>query len=238
MIDERWKQKQLAAMAELERMANSDRSLKSVVEMRNDYVQDMRLCLTMVAFIPEAIASRIEAELIEPLRDLDSTQYFYPPRSLHLTIQNVRTISDPPTFNERDIYKIINTVSDVFDKTTTLSFELNGLLRLRTSLAVRAFAEANLLTLCRELRRRLAQAGYPDNKDYVSEDVVFGNITICRYTHEPNPEFVRAFDHLSNFSGELAVSEVSLISTNAICHPGSTKVWKRFQLGQSTAVQD
>lgn len=229
MIDKKWKQQQLAAMAALEQISSSDRSLKSVVEIQKDYVLDKRLCLTMVAFIPEDIAAQIEDELLTPLKQIDSDQYFYPPQSLHITIQNVRTISDPPTFNQLDVGNIVNTVATVFDQSGPLHFELNGLLRLRTSLSIRAFSNEQLLPICRELRLKLAQAGYPDDKDYVSQDVVFGNITVCRYTHEPQPEFIKALDRLPNFSAELKVEEVSLISTNAICHADSTKVWRRFR---------
>ena len=39
------------------------------------------------------------------------------------------------------------------------------------------------------MRHQLIENNVPDNKKYASDDVIFGNITLCRYVSEPNNSF-------------------------------------------------
>ena len=77
----------------------------TIVEPVPDYIHDDRICLTAISFLPQEVEDEIITKIIKPLREADSRQYFYVPSSFHVTIQNVRTIANPPLFNDRDIEK-------------------------------------------------------------------------------------------------------------------------------------
>lgn len=226
-IDPEYKQKQLAAMSLLE----SHAGLGSAVPMTEDFANDNRICLTAVAFLPDDLQAEIEANIVDKLRILEPQHYYYMACSYHVTVQNVRTISDPPTFDEREIRTAIKVLQEQFKNAPPLHFEICSLLSLPTSMALRAFAQPFLLELTRRTRDALSQAGLPDNKEYVSDDVVFGNITLCRYSSPPSRALLeRAKEVLSCFSRTVHFRQVKLITTNAVCHPGRTRTLATFDL--------
>lgn len=227
MIEPDYKNKQLAAMLVLEGRGQHS----STVPMMSDYANDERLCLTAAAFLPDPVQREIGSEIVGVLKKIEPHHYFYNPGSFHITIQNVRRISSPPAFNENDIATAIEVLEKEFTASPPLEFELAGVLRLPTSMAIRAFAQPILLNLVQRTRNALQQAGLPDDKEYVSNQVIFGNVTICRYTSEPSAAFLNhAETLLTPFTKFLTLNEVRLISTNAACHPAFTKTLATFKL--------
>lgn len=94
--------KQKEILERLEALSWAGESPASSVPLSSDFENDARLCLTFLSFLPPAIKETVTT-LIEELKALDTNQYYYLPESLHITIQNVRRIADPPTFTAADI---------------------------------------------------------------------------------------------------------------------------------------
>jgi hypothetical protein len=203
--------------------------LATLVSFSNDFDSDRRLCLTCVAFVDQEFAAAISEDLITRLQVHWPEHYFYKPASLHLTLQNVRTISDPPKFTENDIVRVGKEFGKTIRESDPLELEIDGLLRLPTSLCLRAYSDQSMLDLVEKLREDLVRIGLPDDKQYFRGDVIFGNITICRYSRAPSPEFLELAQELvGRLARRWSVQEAALITTSAICHPALTRICDRF----------
>lgn len=226
-----YQQRQKELFNKIENNFKKGKICSSIVEPVKDYIQDKRICLTSVFFLPEKIKSSILEKIIKPLKKEDNDQYYYLPESLHLTLQNIRTISDPPLFTEKDIIKVKKVFKEVIPKYNIFSFELKDLFELPTSLSLCGYCGEILKYLVLELREKLQKAGVPDNKKYASGDVFFGNVNVFRYTTNPNSNFAAKIKKLKNVEiGELKVKKVSLITTNAVCYPNKTRIIGTYNL--------
>lgn len=226
-----YQQKQKALFGKIENDFRKGKIFSSIVVPVKDYVNDALICLTGVVFLPEKIKRSISKKIIEPLRKEDNNQYYYLPESLHLTLQNVRIISNPPFFTKKDIVKVKKVFEEVIPKFRSFSFELRNLFELPTSLSICGFCDEVLKYLVLELREKLQKAGVPDNKKYASDEVFFGNITICRYTKKPTKDFLAKIKELKNIEiGRFVIKEVSLITTNKVCHPSKTQIIEIYKL--------
>lgn len=226
-----YQEKQKQVIDELERKAKEGKSPATIVESMDNYADDKQICLTSVVFLDKRVSNNISRNLIELLRRSDNQQYYYPPDSLHITIQTIRIIHDPPAFTASDIAKTKQVFAQVVPKYQSFMFELKGLLELPTSLAIRAYSSKVFGDFVLELRTKLSRAGIPDDKKYVSEDIVFGNTTICRYTTASNKDFNNMAKKLKNMAvGETSAKTISLITTNAVCHPDKTKILATYNL--------
>lgn len=202
----------------------------TIVESRKDYAKDNQIGLTSVSFVPKNIQNNTKNKLINPLCVQDDRQYFYLPQSLHLTVQNIRTINNPPLFSSEDIEKAKFVFENIIPKHRKIKFVLKDLFELPTSLAVCAYSDESYRDLVAELREELVFAGVPDNKKYAS-DVIVGNVTVCRYTTTPTDEFIKTVKELKNIEiGELSVDKVFLITTNAVCYPSKTTILGEYPL--------
>lgn len=201
----------------------------SIVGSVRDYIHDERICLTSVVFLPKEIQKLILDKIIQPLKKIDQRQYFYLPKSFHLTLQNVRTINDPPLFTKKDIIKVRKVFKEVIPKHQAFSFKLKDLFELPTSLSLCGYCGEVLKYLVLELRNKLQKASVPDNKKYVSEEVFFGNITVCRYTKNLTKRFLARIQELKNIEiGRFKVEKVSLITTNSVCYPDKTTIIENY----------
>ena len=201
------------------------------VASTDDYARDDRLCLTAVCFISPDLSELITKQIVEPLRKIDPTQYFYSPESMHLTLRNVRTIAAPPTFTESDVSIAANTLRRTLLDKHALSIELKELFIPQNSLSVCGYSDETLPEIVSAMGSALEQAGICDDKYYASGDVVFGNVTFCRLTGPLSEAFLEKTKELQSVEiGMLMVREVSLIVTNAVCHPSFTRVIEKFGL--------
>jgi len=229
-LTEDYPQRQLATIEELERNFREGKSPSTIVPFVNDPTEDPRLCVTIVAFLPSHLATRLQHHLIAPMKMLDPNQYFYPSESMHITMQNVRSIADPPTFSEDDIETARSVVGEVVARHNAISLQLQRLFELPTSLAICAFSNDNLAELVQGLRGGLAEAGLPDNKQY-ADGALFGNCTFSRFSQQPNEKMNWLISLQKNFVlGEMLIDELALITTNAVCHKDKTRVIERYRL--------
>ena len=229
--EESYRRAQRAAVNQLRSLFASGSALDSTVKPVPDYTNDLRLCLTAVAFVGNYFANDANLNnLIESLRAVEPWQYFYPPESLHITIQNVQTIDEPPKFDERKIQLARSIFERIIPQHKTLEFETEGLLVTPSSSALVAFADSSILPLTRSLRKALTEAQIPDDKHYISDEVVFGNITFCRFTRNPGSKFRELLDAFIGSKIYIRTNEIHLVSTNSVCHRPLTSIHGQFHL--------
>lgn len=223
--------RQLELTKKIEEDFKNGNSRSTIVEPVSDYINDNRICLTSVVFLPQDLENKIIDEVIIPLRRNDPAQYFYVPNSFHVTIRNIRISADPPSFNNIDIKKAKEVFRKIIPRHHSFKFEIKRLFELPTSLAISAFSNETLGNLALELGRELRKAGIPDNKIYANENIVIGNTTISRFTSKPNSDFWEKVKELKQISiGSFEVRKIYLITTNAVCHPSKTKVIGEYSL--------
>lgn len=224
-------QKQQKVISQIENEDKSGKSPSTIVKPVKDYINDNRICFTSVVFLPIQLEQKIIDKIIILLSKADRHQYFYTPGSFHLTIQNIRTISDPPLFNNNDIEKTKEVFAKIIPKYNRFTFKLKGLFELPTSLAVCGYTDETFTTLSSELTHKLIKAGVPDNKKYFTQDIIFGNLTFCRYTQKPNAQFMKIVSELKNVEiGDFEVKSISLITTNAAATPNKTQIIQDYPL--------
>lgn len=226
--------RQLALMRQMEKAFETNPSASQTVSIQNDYATDDQLCLTGVSFLPQELCEHIYKELIVTLQSIDPTQYFIPIDALHLTVQNVRVIQKPPSYDAGTIERAKSAFATVIETHKMQSFELAGLLSMPTSLAIIALTTPDYDQLVRRLRTELTNKDAADDKSYFTDKIVFANISICRYTHMPNQKW---FEIIKNFKeknlGNFTAKNVSLIETNAGCHPAKTRVFGIYNFQQN-----
>ena len=170
------------------------------------------------------------------MRTVDRCQFFFAKESLHLTVQNVRKICDEPTFGEAEIKSACLAFAPVAAQFAPFEFSLEGLLLLPGSVAVRAIAEPRYAEFSRAIRDELRDSGVADDKLYINDDIVFGNITFCRFTKAPSRDFLRKLEGLRQVKlGRLLIDSFVLISTNAICGWKKTIVHETYSLAGATS---
>ncbi|KAB8318595.1 hypothetical protein SD81_015335 [Tolypothrix campylonemoides VB511288] len=208
-------------------------SKSSIVEMQSDYENDDQTCLTSVAFTSKDIAKIILEKIIEPLKSSDPNHFYYSSELLHLTIKNLRTIHNPSLFNEEDVVKAHQLFNQIIPTFQSFNFSFEGLILFPTSVALLGYCNDTLRKLVQTLDFGLREIGVPDNKKYISDTIFFGNMTLCRFTHEPSSSFQNKVKELENiYIGEMPVTEISLITCNAVCHSKTRKVIGTYKLSQ------
>lgn len=193
-----------------------------------DFGSDPRLCLTLVHFPEFHLQSEILDKVLQPLIAADSSLYFYPKESLHVTVQNIRKIDNPQNFTPVDIKKVI--LLETLKSFPCLQMELSGLCKLPNSIAIKCYPDKVTSDFILRLRRELSSIGLPDDKHYVNPDVIVANITVCRYLEKPNTAFFDACEKLRSVRlGTVDIRTISLVSTNLVC--ALTKVHHVFGKG-------
>ena len=222
---------QKSLVLQLEDSFNSKNYQSTVVEMRSDYENDKQICLTSVVFLPDYITQEIVNRVSRTLKSVEPSQYFYQADAMHLTIKNIRTIHDPPLFNDDDIEKVKHVFQEVIPKFISFEFSVEDLILFPTSISIMAYASVELQKLVISLDKALQDVGVPDNKKYLSNSVFWGNITLCRFTKEPSEKLIKAVSAMRTIKiGSFNAEEVSLITCNSVCNPATRKILEEYKL--------
>ena len=222
-------QKQL--VNQMEEAARQGNFLSSVIGSGADFANDSRVCLTSVLFVPAELGALIVKKIIEPLRAIEPEHYFYSPESMHLTIKNVQIISDPPTFTETDVRKVAVMFEETVPRYPAFSFSLEDVIQFPTSVSVMGYCDERLQGLVQALDNNLKKIGVPDNKKYFSDSIFFGNITVCRFLHEPGPVFIQKLAELRTaVIGQMLAKEITLVTCNSVCHANSLRTVGTYSL--------
>ena len=227
-----YQEKQHELFERLEAEFRKNRNAAEIIEPVSDYAGDNRIFLAVIVFPPDTIIRSIQDKIFDKFKNIDNRQYFYFPESLHFTIQNIRTINDPPTFDQTDIEKSKKVLSETIAGHNNFPVSLKGLFETPTSFSIRGYCDERLHSLITDIRAEMKNIGLKDNKKYASEEVFFGNITVCRYTQKPTDGFFSVVKKLKEVEiGEFLIERVSLITSNAVAHPGKTKILAEYSLG-------
>jgi 2'-5' RNA ligase len=203
----------------------------SFVKMRSDYENDDETCLTSVAFISKDIAKAISEKIIQPLKNIEPDHFYYSHELLHLTIKNIRTVYKPPLFNESDVVKVSQLFTEIVPAFKFLTFTFEDLILFPTSVSLIGYCNEALRNLVLALDSGLRKISVPDNKKYFSDTVFFGNITLCRLTHEPSLSFQNKVKDLENiYIGAADVQTIHLITCNSVCSTKTRKIIGTYQL--------
>lgn len=209
-------QKQIEIINEIDRQ-NRTGSLKfSTVEPVKDFDTDPRICLTGVHFPRSEMLNKVET-VIKKLQNVSPNHYYYRRASLHLTIKNIKVISNPPNFTAGDITKVRETFTQVIPKHQSLYAHFYRLMLFPYNLALIGTSDPELDDIHLELDRKLKQIGVPDDKIYINRKYFFCNMTLVRFNSKPTPKFISKVAQISNsleFPPYL-IDTVTLIKANA-----------------------
>ncbi|MFC1687560.1 hypothetical protein ACFL0L_03200 [Patescibacteria group bacterium] len=214
---------------DIEKSGFADPSSSTLVSLDNSV--DKRMCLTGIVFPPEDILKVLNSEVIEPLKSADPRHYYYPEKSLHFTIKNLKVVEYPIPYTDDDLIKAKSVFEEVIPRHKVFSFHAQGLFHLPVSISIRGYTNESLKNIILDFDQVLEKAGIPDNKKYASPEVFFGNMNVCRYTTEPNEQFKKQLKKLKDIDiGTFEVKTVSLITTNLVCHPDKTTIIGEYTL--------
>lgn len=217
--------RQLALMRQMETQLATDPQASTIVPMQTDYWNDPQIALTCISYIPKEIAQRIQTELINPLKAIEPDFFYYPDTGLHITIQNVRVIHNPPSFTPEDVNRVQSVLESMTSSAGPFPFTYQGLLSMPTSVSLIALVTPAYDQFVRRLRASLVAVGVPDDKTYFTNEIIFANTTIIRYTHKPSKSFIETIENLQYTSiGTWTPKIVSLVTMNAVANPQKTTI--------------
>lgn len=222
--------KQLRLIKEMETKFSLGLFPSEVVNMVDDYEKDDRICLTSLFYLPVIFQKKIHDLLIKPLQEIDGRQYFFETEALHITVQNIKVVADPPTFTPEDVNKTKQVFADVTRRHHPIEVAVERIFQLPTSVALSVFTPHEWEELVMELREGLEKAGVGDDKSY-AKGPVLANVTVCRYTTPPNDEFYSKLEALKEFElGSFTVDTIMLVTTNSVSLPSKTSVIEKYDL--------
>lgn len=216
-------------MRQMEATLANGAHASTIVPMQTDYVNDPQIALTCITFIDKNLTATIQTQLIQPLQIIEPEFYYYPDNALHLTIQNIRVINNPPHFGASDIAKAQRVLAEEIPSSGPFQFTLTGLLSMPTSVSIIALVNPEYDQFVKKFRNKLIDAHVPDDKKYFTDEIIFANITICRYTHKPSPEFIEKLTTMKDLMiGSFTATNVSLVQMNAGASPSKTVILGQY----------
>lgn len=224
-----FQQKQLDLMRQMELHFSQGHSTATIVPFQQNYASDNQMCLSVNTFLPKYITKKIQNLLIQPLKQIEPNHYYYSLETLHITFHSIRIIHDPPTYTSVDIEKSKRLLKEIVPLQRPFPFILQGVLSLPTSAAVIVLVTPKYDSFIKSLRQKFVAAGIPDDKTYFTKEVVFANITFCRYSKKPAQKFLSKLSQLKETSiGEFVAQNVVLLETNAVAHPSKTRIFGTY----------
>ena len=91
---------------------------------KDEYDNPEEATLTSVVFIPSILGQQIAEKIIKPLKQIEPEHFYYPLESMHLTIKNIRTVSQPPLFSATDAQKTDKVFKEVVLRMSSFVFSL------------------------------------------------------------------------------------------------------------------
>lgn len=230
-----YQEKQRIQFDELEQKLKQGQRPMQVCDRVADYINDSRRSLTTAFFTPPEINQIIHNKLINPLKQIDPNQYYLSPESLHLNFLILAYNHNPPTFTEQDARLIQAVLEKTISEFTPINYELKGILEGPNSLAVRGYTGEELRDNVKKLQTKLQALGYDTSVGQASKEIFFGNVTFCRYTHDPSPEFLAKVKELKNqYVGKTTPTELHLISSSVVFHLTQHKFYATFHFGKQS----
>lgn len=188
----------------------------STVAPVDDYENDQRICLTSLHFPNQKLIEYVQ-KIISELKKVESSFYYYPPQSLHLTIKNIKVINDPPNFDDDDVKKAQQIFTEATPNYKKFKVYFYRLLLFPNNLALVGTTDTELDHIILDLDKRLRNAGIPDDKKYNNQRYFFCNMTLARFGSFSS-KFAEKVKELSSKINPLPyeVDSITLISGNAV----------------------
>ena len=228
-----FQERQLVLMRQMEQSFASNPHTATIVPMQTDFINDPQMALTAVSYLPKDIAAIITRTVIEPLKTIEPEFYYYPAVSMHITVQNVRVIHDPPRFTAADIEVARSVFRQSVKNEQPFTFSVHGILAMPTSVSIIALGTPEYDWFVKQLRKDLSNAGVPDDKSYFTDELVFANITIARFTHTPSTEFLKKLESLNHIDiGTVVIKDMHLVAMNAGANREKTTVLETYRFAE------
>ncbi len=210
--------KQVEVINQIERQISNNNLSFSTVAPVEDFENDTRICLTSVHIPDQDLVSKVQGQIIAPLRTISPEHFYYPFDSLHMTVKNIRVINDPPHYNEADIEKAKKVFSLIIPNHNSFNVYFYRLLLFPMNLALVGTTDPELDAIFTNLDKALNDAGVPDDKKYNNSQYYFSNMTLARFKEPISEEFKRKVEELFNsISFEpYVVGSVTLLTCNAV----------------------
>lgn len=211
-------QNQVKVINQLEEILNKNSSGVSTVSPTEDYEKDKRITLTSIHLPSDSLKESIQNSVIQPLKVMFPSLYFYSNEYLHLTIKNIRVISDPPNFTVKEIESAQKIFSKVIPKHKRFTVYFYRLLLTPNSIALIGTSDAELDQIIFDLDEELKKESIPDDKKYMNEKYFFCNITLVRFSKPLTVEQKERVEELSKVLEfePYTVDTVTLVSGNAV----------------------
>jgi len=213
-----YQQHQLEVIGQIEESLAKNQAKFTMVEPVADFVNDDRICLTSVHFPDPKLINKVYKEIIEPLKKISPEHFYYPSSSIHATIKNIRVISNPPTFNEKDVEIVKKVFNKVIPKHKSFQAYYYRLLLFPHNLALIGTTDQELDNIIFDLETELNKVGVPDNKIYLNKKYFFSNITLIRFANPISEDFKNKVKEISAsikpFNYE--IDSISLVTSNAV----------------------
>ena len=226
-----FQRKQLALMRQMESELSAGTTDATIVPMQTDYASDPQLCLTLLKTpLPPHITKRILDRLVSPLVAIEPDFYYYSDKTLHMTIQTIRKVHNPPQYTPAHIARVKTLLTKEIHRHGPFTFDLSGVMSLPTSAAIIALGSFEYTDFILSLRQKLKDADVSTDQTYYRNDIVFANCTICRYTHRPSRKFLATLKKLRDeHIGTCVIDDVSFVETNAGVDPAKTTVFGTYR---------
>jgi len=230
MFDQTDHQKhQLKVIDDIEQSLLKNQQSFSVVTPVDDFFNDPRMALTAVHFPKISFLKKIREEVLEPLKNISPEHFYYPDEFIHMTVKNIKTISDPPEFSDQDIEKVEQAFEQVIPKYKPFKAYYYRLFLFKHNLALMGTTDPDLDNIILELDKSLNKVGVPDNKVYLNNKYFFSNVTLIRFNKPITAEFKEKVAELSKklkpFSYK--IDSVTLLTCNAVMNKRTNiKTWE------------
>lgn len=213
-----YQRNQIAVINKIEAEVKLGEPSFSTVSPVKDYGSDQRMCLTGVHLPDLNLLETVSEKLINPLRKISPGHYYYPESTLHLTVKNVRVISDPPNFTPNDVARAKKVFSEVVPRHKKYQVYFYRLLLFKSNLSLIGTTDEELDRIVMDLDRELKRSGVPDDKVYANTKYFFSNMTLVRFTDRLSEEYLEKIDELSKTIAiaPYAVNSVTLLTSNAV----------------------
>ena len=161
-----YQQNQKKVIENIEKQVKQNSLQFSTVDPVEDFDSDPRICLTSIHIPNDFLKNKIQKQIIDPLRAISPEHYYYSDDSLHMTIKNIRVISNPPHFNNQDIEKARKIFSEAIPKYSKFKVYFYRLLVFPTSISLMGTSDQELDRIIFDLEKNLTKAKIIDDKKY------------------------------------------------------------------------
>jgi len=191
--------------------------------------QDSRRSLTSIVRVSIGLKPKIQS-VIEKLKRVAPNQYYYPPESLHLTIQNIKATADPPTWTSEEALRVKEVFANVLDNYRSFIMELKGLNIFSRAIFVQGFCDEILFKLRNNLDRELKEINiYPERK--YKYKLNFGWVNIARFRNSNVHDLLNEIEKLRNYNfGTMKINKIELVETDRYFLKPKTKIIATFEL--------